>query len=533
MLDADLTAQLTQYLELVREPIELRSSLDDSLPKSRDMAQMLDEIAACSPKVTHVRTDDDARRPSFAIARPGSDISVRFAGLPLGHEFTSLVLALLQVGGHPVKEEASVIDAVKSLDGDLEFVTYMSLTCQNCPTVVQALNAMAALNPRIKHVAVEGSLFQDEVNERRIMAVPTVYLNGEEFASGRMDIADFVAKLDTGAAARTAESLNEREPYDVLVVGSGPAGVSAAIYAARKGFRTGLVGERLGGQVLDTMSIENFVSVPHTEGPAFAAALGEHVAQYDVDEIKSVRAEQLVPARDGGLHEVRFAGGGALRAKTIVLATGARWRTLGVPGEDEYRNKGVTFCPHCDGPLFKGKPIAVVGGGNSGVEAAIDLAGVTGHVTVVEYLDELRADEVLLRKLDSLPNVDVVRSARTTEIVGDGGEVTALQYKDRVSGELRTVAVNGVFVQIGLLPVTEWLAGSGIELSERNEIVVDAAGATSIPGIFAAGDVTTTPYKQIVVATGGGATAALSAFDYLIRQDVDPSALEVGELATV
>jgi NADH-dependent peroxiredoxin subunit F len=420
---------------------------------------------------------------------------------------------------------------VQALDGDYEFTTYMSLTCQNCPTVVQALNAMAVLNPRIKHVAVEGSLFQDEVAERRIMAVPTIYLNGQEFGSGRMDIADFVAKLDTGAAARTAESLNEREPYDVLVVGAGPAGVAASIYAARKGFRTALVGERLGGQVLDTMSIENFVSVPHTEGPALAASLGEHVAQYDIDEIKNVRASKLVPAT-GGLHEVQFEGGGVLRAKSIVLATGARWRTLGVPGEDEYRNKGVTFCPHCDGPLFKGKPIAVVGGGNSGVEAAIDLAGVTGHVTVVEYLDELRADSVLLRKLDSLPNVDVVRSARTTEIVGDGGEVTALQYEDRVSGELKTVDVNGVFVQIGLLPVTEWLAGSGLELTERNEIVVDAAGATNIPGIFAAGDATTTPYKQIVVAMGGGATAALSAFDYLIRQDV-ASVAEVGELATV
>ncbi|MFV0532843.1 MAG: alkyl hydroperoxide reductase subunit F [Cumulibacter sp.] len=530
MLEADLIAQLTGYLELVREPIELRSSLDHDQPKSQDMHEMLDEIAACSDRVTHVRADDDARTPSFAIVRPGTDISVRFAGLPLGHEFTSLVLALLQVGGHPVKEEPSLIDAVQALEGDFEFTTYMSLSCQNCPTVVQALNAMAVLNPRIKHTAVEGSLFQDEVNERRILAVPTIYLNGAEFGSGRMDIADFVAKLDTGAAARAAESLNERAPYDVLVVGSGPAGVSAAIYAARKGFRTGLAGERLGGQVLDTMSIENFVSTPYTEGPKLAAALGEHAARYEIDQIRNVVASELVPATDGGLHEVRFVGGGVLRAKSIVLATGARWRTLGVPGEDEYRNKGVTFCPHCDGPLFKNKPIAVVGGGNSGVEAAIDLAGVTGHVTVIEYLDELRADSVLLRKLDSLPNVDVVRSARTTEIVGDGGEVTAVQYEDRESGDLKTVAVNGVFVQIGLLPVTEWLRSSGVELSGHGEILIDAAGATNIPGIFAAGDVTTTPYKQIVVAMGGGSTAALSAFDYLIRQDVPT---EAGELASV
>ena len=523
MLTVDLIAQLTQYLELVREPIELRSTLDDTQPKSREMGEMLDEIAACSPKVTHVRTDDDRRTPSFAIARPGSDISVRFAGLPLGHEFTSLVLALLQVGGHPVKEEQSLIDAVRDLDGEYEFVTYMSLTCQNCPAVVQALNTMAVLNPRITHVAVEGSLFQDEVNELGIRAVPSIYLNGAEFASGRMDIADFVAKLDANAGARTAASLNDREPYDVLVVGGGPAGVAASIYAARKGIRTGLVGERVGGQVLDTMAIENFISVPHTEGPQMAAALGEHMSKYDIDQIKNVRATSLRAARDGGLHEVEFDGGGVLRAKSVILATGAQWRTLNVPGEQEYRNKGVTFCPHCDGPLFKGKPIAVVGGGNSGIEAAIDLAGVAGHVTVVEFLDELRADDVLLRKLRSLPNVDIVTSARTTEIVGDGDGVTALAYEDRVTGEARTVDVNGVFIQIGLLPATEWLKDSGVTLSERLEIDIDDRGATSVPGVFAAGDATTVPYKQIVISMGAGATAALSAFDHLIRQDIPAS----------
>ncbi|WP_106848435.1 alkyl hydroperoxide reductase subunit F [Blastococcus sp. Marseille-P5729] len=524
MLDADLIAQLTQYLELVREPIELHSSLDDTQPKSREMAEMLDQIAGCSDKVTHVRVDDDARKPSFAIVRTGTDISVRFAGLPLGHEFTSLVLALLHVGGHTIKEEQSLIDAVKDLDGDYEFVTYMSLSCQNCPTVVQALNTMSVINPRIKHVAVEGSLFQDEVNERKIRAVPTVYLNGEEFASGRMDIADFVAKLDESAGARTAESLNEREPYDVLVVGAGPAGAAASIYAARKGIRTGIVGERVGGQVLDTMSIENFISVGHTEGPQLAAALGEHMSQYDIDQVKNVRASALRPARDGGLHQVEFEGGGVLSAKSVILATGARWRTLGVPGEDEYRNKGVTFCPHCDGPLFKGKPVAVVGGGNSGIEAAIDLAGVVDHVTVIEFLDELRADDVLVRKLHSLPNVDVVLSARTTEILGDGDEVTGLAYEDRLTGQAKQIDVSGVFIQIGLLPVTEWLKDSGVTLSERLEIAIDERGATNIPGIFAAGDATTTPYKQIVISMGAGATAALSAFDHLIRSDVPAEA---------
>lgn len=519
MLDANLIAQLTQYLERVTEPIELRSSLDDR-PKSTEMSQLLDEIAACSPLVTHVRTDDDERRPSFAIARPGTDISVRFAGLPMGHEFTSLVLALLQVGGVPVKEDAETLDAIRSLDGEYEFVTYMSLTCQNCPTVVQALNAMATVNPRIKHTAVEGSLFQDEVEERRIMAVPTVFLNGEEFSAGRMDIADFVAKLDTSAGAKNADKLNEREPYDVLVVGGGPAGAAAAIYTARKGIRTGVAADRVGGQTLDTMSIENFPSVRKTEGPKFAAALEEHMSDYDIDLIKNVRAESLIPGENGDLHTVVFEGGGQLRAKTVVLSTGARWRTLGVPGEDDYRNKGVSFCPHCDGPLFKDKPIAVVGGGNSGVEAAIDLAGVTEHVTVVEFLDELKADDVLLRKLDSLPNTAVVTGARTTEVHGDGGQMTRLAYEDRASGENRALDVDGVFVQIGLLPNTEWLKSSGVELSDRGEIVIDERGNTSVPGVFAAGDCTTVAYKQIVVAEGAGAVAALSAFDHLIRVPV-------------
>ncbi|MGJ3507556.1 alkyl hydroperoxide reductase subunit F [Enemella sp. A6] len=519
MLDANLTAQLTQYLERITEPIELRSSLDDR-PKSAEMAELLDEIAACSDLVSHVRTDDDERKPSFAIARPGSDISVRFAGLPMGHEFTSLVLALLQVGGVPVKEDEAVLEAVKDLDGEYEFVTYMSLTCQNCPTVVQALNAMAVVNPKIKHTAVEGSLFQDEVEERRILAVPTVFLNGEEFGAGRMDIADFVAKLDTSGGARMAEKLNEREAYDVLVVGGGPAGAAAAIYAARKGIRTGVAAERVGGQTLDTMSIENFVSVPKTEGPAFAAALEQHMSDYDIDLIKNVRAEKLEPG-DGaeGLHTVHFEGGGQLRAKTVILATGARWRTLGVPGEQEYRNKGVSFCPHCDGPLFKGKPIAVVGGGNSGIEAAIDLAGVTSHVTVVEFLDELKADEVLLRKLHSLPNTEVITGARTTEVLGDDSEMTGLNYEDRATGESRHLDVNGVFVQIGLLPNTEWLKGT-VELSERGEIVIDDRGNTSVPGVFAAGDCTVVPYKQILIAEGAGATSALSAFDHLIRVPV-------------
>lgn len=515
MLDKELLDQLKNYLEKITEPILLASSLDEG-EKSAQMREMLNEIASCSDKVSHQQINDDMRCPSFAIQRPGSEISVRFAGLPLGHEFSSLVLAMLQVGGVPVKEDEAVLEAVRTLNGEYEFVTYMSLSCQNCPTVVQALNAMAVVNPRIRHTVVEGSVFREEVESKGILTVPTVYLNGEEFTSGRMGIAEFVAKLDGDAGAHIAERLNSKAPFDMLVVGAGPAGAAAAIYAARKGIRTGLVGERFGGQVNDTMDIENLISMPKTQGPKLSAALHAHVQEYEVDMLSAVEAEKLVPGKEGELHTVEFAGGGKLEAKSVILATGARWCTLGVAGEDEYRNKGVSFCPHCDGPLFKGKSVAVVGGGNSGVEAAIDLAGVVEHVTVVEFLDELKADKILIKSLRSLPNVEVITSARTTEIVGDGGTVTGLKYEDRNTGEAKEIAVNGVFVQIGLLPNTDWVADT-VELSARGEIVIDDAGKTNIPGIFAAGDCTTEPYKQIIISMGGGATAALSAFDYLIR----------------
>ncbi|GAB48384.1 alkyl hydroperoxide reductase subunit F [Mobilicoccus pelagius] len=515
MLDADLKTQLKTYLEMVREPIELVATVDDG-PKSREMTEMLEDIAAQSDKVS-VRTDGTAdRTPSFGIARVGDTARVEFAGLPLGHEFTSLVLALLHVGGHAPKDDIEVLEAIRGIDEPHHFVTYMSLSCQNCPTVVQALNTMAALNPNITHTAVEGSLFQDEVTEKNVLAVPTIYLDGELFGQGRMDAREIVGRIDTGASSRDAERMSGMEPFDVLVVGGGPAGASAAIYAARKGIRTGLVAERFGGQVLDTMAIENLISVPYTEGPKLAAALEEHLGGYEADVLKGQHATALHPAGDDGLHRVEFENGGELSARNVVLATGARWRTMGVPGEDEYRNKGVTFCPHCDGPLFKGKRVAVIGGGNSGVEAAIDLAGLVGHVTLVEFLDEMRADAVLQRKLRSLDNVDVILGARTTEVLGDGSQVTGLTYEDRASGESHTLELQGVFVQIGLLPNTEWLKDT-VELSERGEIVVDDKGRTNVPGVFGAGDATTVPFKQIVVAMGAGSTAALSAFDHLIR----------------
>jgi alkyl hydroperoxide reductase subunit F len=525
MLDASLTTQLQSHFEKITRPIELVASLDDG-PKSAELAQVLDELAALSDDITVVRRDDDSRRPSFAIRRAGTDVSVRFAGIPLGHEFTSLVLALLQVGGHPSTATPEVIGQIQDLEGAYAFETYFSVSCQNCPEVVQALNVMSVLSPRITHVAIDGSMFRDEVESRGVMAVPSVFLNGEPFAQGRMSLEEIVAKLDTGAAARDVARLAAKDPFDVLVVGGGPAGASAAIYAARKGIRTGVVAERFGGQVLDTMAIENFVSVPYTEGPAFGAALEQHVKEYDADVMHLQRATRLVPADEpGGIHRVELANGASLDARTVVLSTGARWRNMNVPGETEYRNKGVTYCPHCDGPLFKGKRVAVIGGGNSGVEAAIDLAGVVAHVTLIEFDDRLRADDVLQRKLRSLPNVDVIVSGRTTEVLGDGDKVVGLEYEDRTTGALRRVDLDGVFVQIGLLPNTEWLEGA-IERSPRGEIVVDERGATSVPGVFAAGDCTTVPYKQIVIAMGTGSAAALSAFDHLVRTSAPESTAE-------
>lgn len=521
MLDANIKEQLKAYMEKLQQPIELVAAYDDS-DKSRELKELLEEIEPMSSKIG-LRTESDqrVRRPSFAIQRVGTDISVRFAGIPMGHEFTSLVLALLQVGGHPSKASQEVIEQIQDLDEEVEFETFFSLSCQNCPDVVQALNLISILNPKIKHTSIDGALFQDEVERREVMAVPSVFMNGEPWGQGRMTLEEIVAKLDTNSAAKEAKKINERDPFDVLVVGGGPAGASAAIYAARKGISTGIAAERFGGQVGDTMGIENLISVPYTEGPKLVSAMEQHVNEYDVDIMNMQRAEKLIPAKEkGGLHEVRLENGATLQSKTLVLSTGARWRQMGVPGEEEYRNKGVAYCPHCDGPLFKGKRVAVIGGGNSGVEAAIDLAGIVGHVTLIEFGEEMRADEVLQKKLRSLDNVKIITSGQTTEIVGDNGKVSGLNYTDRNTGESHHVELEGVFVQIGLVPNTEWLKGD-IELSQHGEIIVNDRNETSIPGVFAAGDATTVPYKQIVISMGEGSKAALSAFDFIIRNSVE------------
>lgn len=506
MLDANIKSQLNQYFQLLEGDVVLKVSAGSD-KVSQDMLALTEELASMSPKIKVEKTKLE-RTPSFSVNRPGEDTGIVFAGIPLGHEFTSLVLALLQVSGRPPKLDQSLIDQIKNIKGEYYFETYVSLTCNNCPDVVQALNVMSLLNPGIRHTMIEGSAYKEEVESKNIMAVPTVYLNGEFFESGRMSIKDILAKI--GSTADPSE-LSNKEPFDVLVVGGGPAGASAAIYAARKGIRTGIVAERFGGQILDTLGIENFISVKKTEGPKLAAQLEEHVRQYNIDIMDSLRAKGL-SKKD--LIEVELETGAVLKSKTVILATGARWRNVGVPGEQEFRNKGVTYCPHCDGPLFEGKDVAVIGGGNSGIEAAIDLAGIVKHVTVLEFMPELKADSVLQERLRSLPNVTVITNAETKEITGTD-KVEGITYVDRTTGETHHIELQGVFVQIGLVPNTDWL-GDTVE-RVRGEIVVDERGMTSLPGVFAAGDCTNSPYKQIIISMGSGATAALGAFDYLIR----------------
>ncbi|MFP1726464.1 alkyl hydroperoxide reductase subunit F [Lonsdalea quercina] len=517
MLDNTMKVQLKAYLEKLTKPVELVATLDDSA-KSSEVRELLTEIAGLSEQVSFTENNDlPVRKPSFLITNPGSQSGPRFAGVPMGHEFTSLVLALLQVGGHPSKEAQELLDQIRGLNGEFHFETYYSLSCHNCPDVVQALNLMSVLNPNITHSAIDGGVFQDEIESRNVMGVPTVFLNGEHFSQGRMTLSEIVNKIDTGASAKQVEQLNQRSVYDVLIIGSGPAGAASAVYSARKGIRTGLMGERFGGQILDTVDIENYISVPKTEGAKLATALKSHVDDYDVDVIDAQTATALIPAAEPGMpHQIETASGAVLKSRTVVISTGARWRNMNVPGEDQYRTRGVTYCPHCDGPLFKGKHVAVIGGGNSGVEAAIDLAGVVKHVTLLEFAPELKADSVLQDKVRSLPNVDIIVNAQTTEVKGDGQKVTGLSYKDRVSETEHELALEGIFVQIGLLPNTQWLEGT-VARNRIGEIEIDAKCETSVKGVFAAGDCTTVPYKQIIIATGEGAKASLSAFDYLIR----------------
>ncbi len=515
MLDNNIKNQLKSHFESLTQPVELLIALDDS-KKSTEVASLANDLASLSDKFTVINNPDtSARRPSMVVHSPIKNTHITFAGVPMGHEFTSLVLALLHTGGHASKAKAEDIEQIKSLDQALNFEVYISLSCQTCPQVVQALNTMAATNNKIKATMIDGALFQGEVEERNILAVPAVYLNGEPFSQGALSLTDILNKVDSKGAMRQAESLSKKEKFDVLVIGGGPAGASAAIYSARKGLNTGIVADRFGGQVADTLAIENFISIKATEGPKLVAQLEEHVKEYDVDVMHNQRAAKL--SRNNNGYEITLENGAVLSAKSLVLATGARWREMNVTGEQQYRGHGVAYCPHCDGPLFKGKPVAVIGGGNSGIEAAIDLANIVEHVTVLEFADTLRADEVLIRKASSMANITIIKSAQTTEVLGDGKKVTGLTYTDRVSGDSKQLTLAGIFVQIGLIPNTEWLKDSELELSKFGEILIDAKGATSLPGVYGAGDATNTLFKQIIIAMGSGATASLGAFDYLIR----------------
>lgn len=507
ILDSEIRAQLEQYLQMMEGDVLLKVSAGDD-PVSKDMLSLMDELSSMSPRIK-VEKAELPRTPSFTVNRPDQDTGIAFAGIPLGHEFTSLVLAILQVSGRPPKVSEQVIEQIKSIEGEYNFETFVSLSCNNCPEVVQALNLMSVLNPNITHTMIDGAVFKEEAESRNVMGVPTVFLNGEEFTSGRQSLEDFLSKL-TGPL--DVSELSAKEPFDVLVVGAGPAGASAAIYAARKGIRTGIVAERFGGQIQDTLGIENFIGTIYTEGPKLASSLEAHVKEYDIDVITSQRAKRL---EKKDLVELELESGAVLKAKSLIIATGARWRNVNVPGEAEFKNKGVAYCPHCDGPMFAGKHVAVIGGGNSGVEAAIDLAGIVKHVTVLEYMPELKADKVLQERLYSLPNVTVIKNAATKEITGTD-RVNGISYVDRETEETHHIELEGVFVQIGLVPNTEWL-GDTVERNRFGEIVVDSRGATNVPGVFAAGDCTTSPYKQIIISMGSGATAALGAFDYLIR----------------
>lgn len=506
MLETAIKQQLDQYLQLMEGDVVLRVSAgEDNV--SHEMLELVNELASMSPRISVERTTLD-RTPSFSVDRPTEATGIVFAGIPLGHEFTSLVLALLQVSGRAPKVDAAVAEQIQQIKGSYHFESYISLSCHNCPDVVQALNVMSVLNPNITHTMIDGGAFKAEVEAKEIMAVPTVFLNGESFGNGRMSLEEILAKLGTGPDAST---FADKDPYDVLVIGGGPAGASAAVYAARKGIRTGIVAERFGGQVMDTMGIENFIGTSYTEGPKLVASLEEHVKEYGIDVMNLQRAKRL---EKNDFVEIELENGAVLKSKSVILSTGARWRNINVPGEAEFKNKGVAYCPHCDGPLFEGKRVAVIGGGNSGIEAAIDLAGIVKHVTVLEFAAELKADQVLQDRLHSLPNVTVVTNAQTTEITGTD-KVNGISYVSRDTNEAHHVELEGVFVQIGLVPNTDWL--DSVERNNFGEIVVDRHGATNVPGVFAAGDCTNSAYKQIIISMGSGATAALGAFDYMIR----------------
>lgn len=514
MLENNLKQQLAQYLDMLKTEVTIGLSVSQD-ENSNKVREFVEEVAELTDKIK-VEEKELAYTPSFEIKGDFDHGRIVFAGVPLGHEFASFALAMLQAGGIEPKVDEATKKRIESIDGG-DFETIVSLSCHNCPEVVQSFNIMAVLNPNINHTMIEGSMFQDVAESRDVLAVPAIFKEGEFLEGGKQTMDSL---LELIGSKKTSDDFSDKAAYDVLIIGGGPAAATASIYAARKGISTGLVASEFGGQVVETLGIENIPGFKYTEGPDFMANMNEQVTALGVDVMTGALASDVREAENSSndlrLVEVELDNGAVLKARTVVIATGARWRLIGIPGETEFRNKGVAYCTHCDGPLFKGKPVAVIGGGNSGIEAAIDLAGMVDHVTVLEFLPELKADQVLQDKLNSLDNVTVIKNAQTTGLYGDS-KLERLEYTGRETNEEHSIDVAGCFIQVGLVPNTEWLEESDVELTDRGEIKVNPDGSTSLEGVYAAGDATTSLFKQIVIAAGSGATAALGAFNYLMR----------------
>lgn len=513
MLDQNLKNQLAQYLDMLKTEVTIGLSVTND-EKSNKVRGFVEDVASLSDKITLVEKDL-AYTPAFELKGEKDHGQIIFAGVPLGHEFASFALAILQVGGIVPKIDEGTKKRIQAIEDVQNLETIVSLSCHNCPEVVQSFNIMAVLNPKINHTMIEGSMFQETAEDRDVLAVPAIFKDGEFLEGGKQTMDSL---LELIGSKKSSDDFADKPAFNVLIIGGGPAAATAAVYAARKGVKTGLVASEFGGQVVETLGIENIPGFKYTEGPDFMANMKEQVTALGVDVMTGALASDIKEAENSSnrLIEVGLDNGAKLESKTVVIATGARWRLLGIPGETEFRNKGVAYCTHCDGPLFKGKPVAVIGGGNSGIEAAIDLAAMVDHVTVLEFLPELKADQVLQDKLYSLDNVTVIKNAQTTGLYGDS-RLERLEYTDRESGEDHSIDVEGCFIQVGLVPNTEWLKESDVKLTDRGEILVDGEGKTSLEGVYAAGDATNTVFKQIVIAAGSGATAALGAFNYLMR----------------
>ncbi len=511
MLDQNLKNQLAQYFKLLKTEVTIGLFADQD-ENSKKVRAFLEEVAGLSDQIK-LEEKELTYKPSFEIKGAFEHGRIVFAGLPLGHEFASFALAMLQAGGVEPKVDASTKSRIKALTAS-DFETIVSLSCHNCPEVVQAFNIMAILNPAINHTMIDGGMFQEVAEGRDVLAVPAIFKDGVFFEGGKQSMEHLLELLGSDADTSMFEN---KGLFDVLIIGGGPAAATAAIYAARKGLTTGLVAKTFGGQVEETLAIENIPGFKYTEGPTFMHEMREQVEALGVDLMTGALASGIRRDDEAKRIEVTLDNDLSLQSKTVILATGAKWRLIGIPGETEFRNKGVAYCTHCDGPLFRGKPVAVIGGGNSGIEAAIDLANLASHVTVLEFLPELKADKILQDKLRSLDNVQVITSAATKGLYGDG-KVEYLTYQDRISGEEHKIDIAGCFIQVGLVPSTEWLKGSDVKMSDRGEILTQADGATNVEGVYGAGDATETPFKQIVIAAGSGAIAALGAFNYLMRQ---------------